>query len=194
MDSRYTIAIARPRDVPALAAIELAAAALLEGHAPRSVLNETTSERDFMEAQEEGRLWVALDGDAPVGFALVEMLSDGLPHLDEVDVHPGHGRRGVGTELVRTVCEWVARRGLSGLTLTTFRAVPWNMPFYARLGFEEMAPDEIGPELAAVLRDEASRGLDPEGRVAMRYRVRAAEKRRGRRRRDPPKTKPGRKR
>src|SRR6185503_20500507 len=99
---------------------------------------------------------------APVGFALVEMLSDGLPHLDEVDVHPCHGRRGVGTELVRTVCEWVARRGLSGLTLTTFRAVPWNMPFYARLGFEEVTPAAWRPEVEAVVRDEAARGLDPE--------------------------------
>ncbi len=45
--------------------------------------------------------------------------------------------------------------------LTTFRDVPWNMPFYARLGFDEVAPNELTPALRAVLADEARRGLDP---------------------------------
>ena len=44
MDARYSIIAARPRDIRALAAIELAAAMLLDGHAPASVLNETTDE------------------------------------------------------------------------------------------------------------------------------------------------------
>ena len=39
----------------------------------------------------------------PVGFALVEMLADDLPHLEELDVDPSHGRRGLGTALVRGV-------------------------------------------------------------------------------------------
>jgi hypothetical protein len=42
MDLRYTIVPARPEDVPALAAIERAAATLHEGHAPRAVLDEAT--------------------------------------------------------------------------------------------------------------------------------------------------------
>ena len=68
MDSDYIISPARPRDLRALAAIELAAAALLEGHAPPAVLSETTEERDLREAQESGLLWVALKDDAPVGL------------------------------------------------------------------------------------------------------------------------------
>ena len=38
---RYTIALARPRDLAGLPAIELAAARLLEGHAPERVLAES---------------------------------------------------------------------------------------------------------------------------------------------------------
>src|SRR6185503_9462415 len=82
---------------------------------------------ELRKAQADGRLCVALDGDRPVGFAHVEMLAEDLPHLEELDVHPDHGRRGIGAALVRTVCEWVARSGYSEVTLTTFRAVPWNM-------------------------------------------------------------------
>ena len=39
----YTISAARVEDLSRLSAIERAAARLLEGHAPESVLNETTS-------------------------------------------------------------------------------------------------------------------------------------------------------
>ena len=173
IDPRYIIALARPRDIPRLAAIELAAAALLEGHAPASVLNETTSETAFRDAQADGRLWVALDGDEPVGFAHVEMLAPDLPHLEEVDVHPLHGQRGVGAALVGATCEWAKCGGYAALTLTTFRTVPWNMPFYAKLGFVEVPAGEIAPELAAVVHDEASRGLAVERRVVMAYRTSA---------------------
>jgi GNAT superfamily N-acetyltransferase len=166
----YLIARARLRDLAPLTAIELAAAQLLRGHAPESVLNETTDYRTFAEAALQGRLWVALAGDAPVGFALVEMLADDLPHIHEVDVEPSHGRRGLGTALVRAVCEWATASGFSLLTLTTFRAVSWNLPFYARLGFVEIPRHLLRPELAAVVSDEAARGLAPEARAVMAYR------------------------
>ena len=61
------------------------------------------------------------------------------------------------------------------MTLTTFRTVPWKMPFYSQLGFEEVFTDELRPELVAVVQDEAARSLDPQRRVVMRYRVRAAQ-------------------
>ena len=85
-------------------------------------------------------------------------------------MHPDHGRRGLGTELVIGVCQWAAASGHSWVTLTTFRDVRWNMPFYARLGFEEIPPEEISPALKSVIEDETRRGLDPNRRVAMRRR------------------------
>jgi GNAT superfamily N-acetyltransferase len=170
VDARYTLALARAQDIAALAAIELAAGALLRDHAPASVLDDATPDDELRHAQAAGRLWVALIDDQPIGFALVELLAADLPHLEELDVHPDHGRRGVGAALVRTVCEWASRCGYAELTLTTFRAVPWNMPFYARLGFEPIAADRLRPELAAVVADETARGLDPRRRVVMRWR------------------------
>jgi len=168
--SVYSIRPAHAEDVPALSAIELAAAQLLRGHAPESVLAETTDVGRFATAACDRRLWVAANGSIPVGFALVEMLAEDLPHLEELDVDPSHGRRGLGTALVRTACEWatVSRYGM--LTLTTFRAVTWNLPFYARLGFEELSREILRPELAAVVAEEAHRGLDPTTRAVMGYR------------------------
>jgi GNAT superfamily N-acetyltransferase len=164
----YEIAASRPGDLPLLPAIELAAATLLAGHAPASVLAETTSLADLEEARQRGQLWVALSAGVPVGFAHVEVIEPGIAHLEEIDVHPEHGRRGLGRRLVIAVCRWAATNGYSWVTLTTFRDVRWNMPFYERLGFEEIPPTELSPALLSVIEDETRRGLHPRRRVAMR--------------------------
>ena len=174
---RYEIALARPGDLSRIAPIELAAARLLMGYAPESVLKEVTSDEDLRAAQRDGRLWVALSGDVPVGFAHVELLEPNAAHLEEIDVHPEHGRHGLGTRLVREVCRWAETSGLAAVTLTTFRDVPWNMPFYAHLGFEELTTAVVTPALREVLEDETRRGLDPARRVVMRWRSPAASSR-----------------
>ena len=173
MKLRYSITTARPRDLARLPAIELAAARLLAGHAPESVLTETTAFDVLQAAQRSGRLWVALADDEAVGFAHVEVNERDAAHLEEIDVVPGHGRRGLGTRLVMQVCEWAARNGYASVTLTTFRDVPWNMPFYSRLGFEIVPRAQLSPALRAVVEDETRRGLNPARRVVMRRTSRA---------------------
>jgi GNAT superfamily N-acetyltransferase len=168
MTTTYRVAVARANDLSLLPAIELAAAKLLAGHAPEAVLAETTSREDLDEAQCHGRLWVALADDRPVGFAHVKVLEPRVAHLEEIDVHPEHGRRGLGTQLVTAVCEWAAAEGYQFVTLTTFKDVAWNRPFYERLGFEVIPSGGLSPALRAVVNDETRRGLDPDRRVVMR--------------------------
>jgi hypothetical protein len=48
--------------------------------------------------------------------------------------------------------------------------VPWNFPFYLRMGFVEIPPDRLRPELRAVVAEEARRGLTRETRAVMGYR------------------------
>lgn len=167
-NSRYSISTGRPQDLTRLPAIELAAARLLAGHAPDSVLNETTAWDVLQKAQRLGHLWVALLDDVAVGFAHVELVEREAAHLEEIDVDPAHGRQGLGTRLVLHVCEWAAGNGYTSVTLATFRDVPWNMPFYARLGFDIVPRSHLSPALRAIVEDEARRGLDPARRVIMR--------------------------
>lgn len=47
---------------------------------------------------------------AIVGFALVGLI-DGQPHLEEMDVHPAFGRRGIGARLLAAVTEWARSAG-----------------------------------------------------------------------------------
>jgi GNAT superfamily N-acetyltransferase len=129
---------------------------------------ETTPLEVLQSAQRGGRLWVALADDVAVGFAHVEVHEREAAHLEEIDVDPAHGRRGLGTRLVTQVCEWAAGNGYTSVTLTTFRDVPWNMPFYARLGFEIVPHAQRSPALNAIVDDEIRRGLDPARRVVMR--------------------------
>jgi len=166
---RYSVAPAGAEHLSALSGIELSAAQMLKGHVPESVLTETTPIETFQRAADAGRLWIALASGAPVGFAIVEMLAEDLPHLDELDVNPDHSRRGLGTALVRAVCQWARANKFPLLTLTTFRDVPWNMPFYAHLGFVELPPARLRPELRQVVAAEAARGLNPDNRVVMGY-------------------------
>ena len=66
---------------------------------------------------------------------------------------------------------WARRRGDHALTLTTFRDVEWNGPYYARLGFEPIPDEQLGPELRAIRDREQADGLDVLPRQAMRLRI-----------------------
>ena len=98
-----------------------------------------------------------MEGDGPGGAHA---------HLEQLAVHPDHGRRGIGTALVEAVCAEAAARGFDRVTLRTFADIAWNGPFYARLGFTELVPDPAW--MAPMLQAEARIGLPQAGRrVAM---------------------------
>ena len=108
-------------------------------------------------AATEQRAWVAIDDlGAVIGFAVAWVI-DGEGHLDELAVVPAHGRRGVGRALVDEVLAWTAARGLPSVTLITFRDVPWNGPYYEKLGFE--AVTALTPKLQAAVDQGATWGV-----------------------------------
>ncbi|GAA1631377.1 GNAT family N-acetyltransferase [Catellatospora bangladeshensis] len=109
---------------------------------------------------------VLVAGDPPVGFARLGEV-DGLAHLEQLSVHPGHSGRGIGTALLEAACTWAAGSGYQAMTLTTFADVPWNAPYYARRGFTELTL--LTPGLQEIRTHEAELGLDVLGRrIAMR--------------------------
>ncbi|HEX7078003.1 MAG TPA: GNAT family N-acetyltransferase [Candidatus Eisenbacteria bacterium] len=172
MRSGYRVELAQVSHAGALPAIELAAATLFpEEDLPASLREQAIPVSMYREAAEAGRLWVAVaESGEPVGFAIVTIV-DGCAHVFELDVHPAHGRRGLGTRLLRAVADWAAARGYPAVTLTTFRHLPWNAPFYARFGFREIPEARLGPELRALFEQEVARGLERTKRVVMRLAV-----------------------
>lgn len=101
-----------------------------------------------------------------VGFAMSKEC-EGHLHLAVIAVHPDHARSGCGTRLVTAVIAQARERGLAGVTLTTFRDLPWNAPFYARLGFRILRDPELNPALRATLLQEERTGMSD--RAAMLY-------------------------
>jgi len=116
---------------------------------------------------EDGRAWVCEAKGAVVGFVLAEVV-DGCGHIEEVAVARSHGSRGIATALIDAVAQWAVAEGLAALTMTTFRDVAWNRPFYERRGFRVLGADEITDGLRAKVSEEESYGLPPELRVVMR--------------------------
>jgi GNAT superfamily N-acetyltransferase len=121
--------------------------------------------------QTDGLVLVAQDDDgALIGFATCQACEDAL-HLWELAVRHDRQRRGAGRALLDAVAALARRRGLSAVTLSTFREIAWNGPFYARLGFAELGADELNPRLAIVLERERALGLDVDSRCVMRLSV-----------------------
>src|SRR5690606_39828156 len=87
----------------------------------------------------------------------------GSPLFPYTTLFRSHGRRGIGTALVGHVIDVAARGLYPGVTLTTFRDVPFNAPFYARFGFGELALEAAAGELRAAFHREV-----PEDRKSTR--------------------------
>jgi GNAT superfamily N-acetyltransferase len=168
MSTDYVVRLAGPEHVDQLPDIEREAATRFGDSLPESVLSHVTPLDSLAAAQQAGLLWVALEpAGAPVGFAVASICGRRV-HLDELDVLPGHGRKGIGSALLEAIEDYALNSGRVEITLTTFRDVPWNAPFYARVGFEVIPEQELGAELVRRLSDEAALGLERSRRVAMR--------------------------
>ena len=112
-------------------------------------------------------LVAADDHDVPVGFALIGFLDREL-YLYELDVAPPHGRRGLGRRLVEAVLAFAVSEGTASVTLSTFRDIPWNGPFYAKAGFREVPRNQWTPAFHLLHARQIEAGLPVELRCFMR--------------------------
>lgn len=141
----YSISGVATGDIPALIAIDLAASQLFAGTGllPDAELLDHVPAGVFEAAMPGGHLFATRDRNgAAAGFVLTSLRGDTL-YLDQVSVHPEHGRQGLGAALIRRVLKDAGDRRLKTVTLSTFRDLPWNAPFYRTLGFRELPRKQI---------------------------------------------------
>ena len=100
------------------------------------------------------------------GLGMTAVADDEPPSLAALSVFQRHGR--AWGALLDAVAAWAAQRGLPATTLTTFADVPWNAPYYQRLGFRVLAESELTDGLRRIREHEAARGLAAWPRVTMR--------------------------
>ncbi|MFI6376146.1 GNAT family N-acetyltransferase [Streptomyces sp. NPDC050546] len=156
-------------ELPSLQDIERAAGAPFRDVGMPEIADDEPPGLDVLEGyRRAGRCWVAVDErDQPVAYLLAEPV-EGALHIEQVSVHPRAGRRGVGRALLAHAAAHAREEGLTALTLTTFTDVPWNAPYYARLGFHTLPEPDLTPGLRAIRATEAEHGLDRWPRVCMR--------------------------
>ena len=164
-----TIRAARSDDLARLVEIERAAGQtflqldpdVFAGHDPGTVAQL----RPYADG---GHAFVTADAhDRPVGYLILDVV-DGAAHIEQVSVHPDHARHGLGRALIEHAATWASAHGLRSLTLTTYVDVPWNGPYYQRLGFRYLTAGEETPGLRAVRERERALGLEVWPRTSMR--------------------------
>lgn len=117
-----------------------------------------------------GNVWVAAMGGRPVGFITAEAAPDAW-HIWQMAVEHDAQGHGLGRALLNTAIEHARKRGASAVTLSTFRDVPWNAPFYAKSGFQILHAQDLNDRLREVLENEVAHALPREQRCAMRLRL-----------------------
>ena len=166
---RVTISAARADDLASLVEIERAAGETFRSLGMDLVADDDPgSPEELMAYAEGGRAFVALGvDDRPLGYLLLDVVDDAA-HIEQVSVHPDHARQGIGRALIERAAAWATARDLRALTLTTYLDVPWNGPYYERLGFRYLAHQEETPGLRDIRQHERAVGLDAWPRACMR--------------------------
>ena len=165
------VRLSQLKDIPAMSAVEKSAASAFLAIPELSWLaaSDVMSPEAHRKAITAKTCWAAEDKhtNSIVGFLCAEEIGTEL-HLQEVSVHADVQGQGIGTTLIDAALDDAALKGLQSATLTTFIDVPWNAPFYEKLGFEIIKDKLLGDRLSSLLLEEARHGLHRNKRCAMR--------------------------
>ena len=171
---RVSIRAARRDDLALLIEIERASGERFRSLGMDLVADDDPgSVAELLPYAESGRAFVSVDAnDRPVGYLVLDVV-DRAAHVEQVSVHPDYARQGIGRALIERAAAWARSHGLDALTLTTYVEVPWNGPYYERLGFSYLPADEETPGLRAIRFEEWASGLDAWPRACMRLDIRS---------------------
>lgn len=70
--------------------------------------------------------------------------------------------------LIEQVAARASAEGIAQIVLSTFRAPPWNAPYYRRLGFTDIDDAALDETLRRIRAHHVALGLDETQRVFMR--------------------------
>jgi GNAT superfamily N-acetyltransferase len=164
----FLVRRARLEELPKLAQVERSAASLFREVGLAWIADGDTMDPALLDTMyRNGTVWVATDGtDEPVAFLAAHPLDEKF-HIAEVSVARSHQRRGIGAALLAAAADHARTKNFRGLTLTTYRDLPWNGPFYSTLGFVEVDASEAGPGHLRKPRTEVEAGHDLSRRCIM---------------------------
>lgn len=158
---------AHPDDIEAVRALERASAQRFMGVMDDLAKDEPTPATLLAARIAAGGLLKASLDQTLTAFVMFRPVETYL-YIEQIDVLPAFAGRRIGAALLDAVTERARAAGLYGLALSTFRNVPWNAPWYRRLGFVDIADAALTPGLREIRREHLARGLDERQRTFMR--------------------------
>lgn len=136
------IRLASADEIHKVAPVELAAAEAFRTVGMNVVADDAPiPESMLLQAVDDQRLWFAVEYGVLKAYLLGDFLTESL-HIDQVTVHPDAARRGLGALMIESVSADPRSKERGKITLTTFADVPWNAPYYKRIGFREIPEQE----------------------------------------------------
>jgi ribosomal protein S18 acetylase RimI-like enzyme len=166
----FSIRKARSEDIPLLGPVERSAAEIFRTVNLGSLADDETTVAPSILATmaDSNHLLVAVnESDQPIGF-VGGMDIDGNFHIVEISVAQAVQGKGVGSALMAEMTRQVKEEKFMVMTLTTYRNVAWNGPWYKKLGFQEVTAEEMGKEYLKIWDVESQHGHDMASRCVMR--------------------------
>jgi amino-acid N-acetyltransferase len=102
------------------------------------------------------------------GYAAWRDEPPGVGYIEDLSVHPGFQRVGVGAKLLETIRDEAREAGLKHLVVRCWSKVPWALGFYTRMGFAEI--DQAAPAQVVQWKESRSSSGRPftrPGEIAM---------------------------
>ncbi|KAF2120753.1 acyl-CoA N-acyltransferase [Lophiotrema nucula] len=171
------IRLATPSDIPHIMKIHKEAYQTFRDHG-MAMPDFEPSPGDFLSSLNDEKLWVAEENSSCAGFIQADAFCNGdsdfyTAYIRQVSVSTAHARKGVGKQLIEFVEGWARELELQGIDLTTYKDIPWNAPYYERLGYSTLGREELCKDNASDVHDELKSESEHElclswPRVAMR--------------------------
>lgn len=169
----YTITPVRREDIPFLITVDKTASEMFAstGLINDNALYDNVPSDAFEAAIDADHAFAVRREDGlAVGFTLTSLRGNGL-YLDQISVDPAHGQQGLGRALMIKILEDAEQRDLPCVTLSTFRDLKWNGPFYATMGFKEIPAAKLEPFMIEI-QDAQRPYMDVTARCFMKRKVR----------------------
>jgi len=167
----YSIRKTQHSDIESLAAIERSAGQTFKTFPDLALIADGSvmSAQEHRHFIEDGLSWATVETASQdlVGFLTATLFSDEF-YIAELSVSQDHQQKGLGSKLIQTALNAALALDMKAATLTTFIDVPWNAPYYERLGFVILTDENMPSYLKQILQMQKKEGLPLEKRCAMR--------------------------
>lgn len=165
-DRHFAVRAATVGDLSSLPEIERQAHSIIYGMAGLGAVADLPPAT--VERLRDGPCWVAADrSQRIVGFILASRQENDAV-IETLAILPEFGGGGLGRALVGAVLDWARQTALGGALVTAYRDIPWDAPFYARLGFSEVPHRQWSHAMHRLRREDTAAGHDPTRRLWMR--------------------------